>query len=108
MVSERGLGCRSVAGEGKGKEKKNRKIKGEELGLGFTRVSSAPPPAADPRVVDLRVARVEPDHRSSAGGRARDLIGDEASVSATRRLSGRAAAKRSAAEALDGGALTQR
>jgi hypothetical protein len=47
-------------------------------------------------------------HRSPAGGWDRDLVGDEASGSATRRLSGRAAAKRSAAEALDGGALTQR
>jgi hypothetical protein len=33
------------------------------------------PSAADPRVVDLRAARVEPDHRSSACGRALDLAG---------------------------------
>jgi hypothetical protein len=31
--------------------------------------------AADPRVVDLRAARVEPDHHSSACGRAQDLAG---------------------------------
>jgi hypothetical protein len=33
------------------------------------------PLAADPRVVDLRAARVEPDHRSSACGQARELAG---------------------------------
>jgi hypothetical protein len=33
------------------------------------------PSAVDPRVVDLWAAWVEPDHRSSACGRAQDLAG---------------------------------
>jgi hypothetical protein len=71
----------------KGKRKERKKIQ-RRLGLGFTRISSRPPSAGDPRVMDLRVARVEPDHRSSAYGRARDLIGDEISARAARRLFG--------------------
>jgi hypothetical protein len=58
------------------KEKKKKK-KRKERGVGFlTRISSRPPSASDPRVVvDLRDARVEPDHCSSVCGRARDLAG---------------------------------
>jgi hypothetical protein len=33
------------------------------------------PSAVDPRVVDLRAVRVEPDHRSSVCGRAQHLAG---------------------------------
>jgi hypothetical protein len=40
--------------------------------LNLTWISSQSPSAADPRVVDLLAARVEPDHRSSACGRAQD------------------------------------
>jgi hypothetical protein len=36
---------------------------------------SQSPSVADPRVVDLRAARVEPDHNESACGRAQDLVG---------------------------------
>jgi hypothetical protein len=42
--------------------------------LNLTWISSHSPSAADPRVVDLRAVRVEPDHRSSACGQALDLI----------------------------------
>jgi hypothetical protein len=43
--------------------------------LNLTWITSQSPLAADPRVVDLWAARVEPDHRSSACGRAQDLTG---------------------------------
>jgi hypothetical protein len=43
--------------------------------LNLTWISSQSPSAADPWVVDLRAARVEPDHRSSACGRTLDLAG---------------------------------
>jgi hypothetical protein len=55
-------------------EEEREKIEGG-VGLRPYLVSSQSPPAADPRVVDLRAARVEPDHRSSACGRAQDLTG---------------------------------
>jgi hypothetical protein len=43
--------------------------------LNLTWISSQPPSAADLYVVDLRATRVELDHRSSACGRAQDLVG---------------------------------
>jgi hypothetical protein len=43
--------------------------------LNLTWISSQSPSAADPRVMNLRAVRVEPDHRSSACGRALDLVG---------------------------------
>jgi hypothetical protein len=43
--------------------------------LNLTWISSQSPSAADPWVVDLQAARVEPDHRSSACGRTLDLAG---------------------------------
>jgi hypothetical protein len=43
--------------------------------LNLTWISSQPPSDADLHVVDLRAARVELDHRSSACGRAQDLTG---------------------------------
>jgi hypothetical protein len=55
-------------------EEEREKIEGG-VGLRPYLVSSQSPSAADPRVVDLRAARVEPDHRSSACGRAQDLTG---------------------------------
>jgi hypothetical protein len=43
--------------------------------LNLTWISSQSPSATDPRVVDQRAARVEPDHRSSVCGRVLDLVG---------------------------------
>jgi hypothetical protein len=43
--------------------------------LNLTWISSQSPSTANPRVVDLWATRVEPDHRSSACGRAQDLVG---------------------------------
>jgi phosphate uptake regulator len=99
-----------VAGveEERKKRRKKKKRKGKQRRLGFTRISSRPPSAADPRVVDLRVERVEPDHRSSACGQARDLIGDEISASAARCLIGASDREEAPLRPLDGGAFTQR
>jgi hypothetical protein len=59
-----------------GVEEEERKKKGGEGGVGLRPyLDLLAPTAADPRVVDLRAARVEPDHRSSACGRALDLAG---------------------------------
>jgi hypothetical protein len=55
-------------------EERKKKIEGG-VGLRPYLVSSQLPSAADPRVVDLRAARVELDHCSSACGRAQDLAG---------------------------------
>jgi hypothetical protein len=55
-------------------ERKKRK-KGGGVGLRPYLVSSQSPSAADPRVVDLRAARVEPDYRSSTCGWTLDLAG---------------------------------
>jgi hypothetical protein len=43
--------------------------------LNLTWITSQSQSAADPRVVDLRAAWVEPDHRSPVCGRALDLAG---------------------------------
>jgi hypothetical protein len=56
-------------------EEERKEKKGGGVGLRPYLVSSQSPSAADPRVVDLRAAQVEPDHRSSACGRAQDLAG---------------------------------
>jgi hypothetical protein len=65
-----------VAGveEERKKKKKEKEKKERERGIGFLiRISSRPPSVVDPRVVDLRDARVELDHHSSVCGRSRDL-----------------------------------
>jgi hypothetical protein len=67
-----GLGGLSVAGV---EEEERKKMRGRSRVLNLTWISSQSPSAADPRVVDLWAARVEPDHRSSACGRALDLAG---------------------------------
>jgi hypothetical protein len=54
------------------KEKEERKKREGVVGL-RPYLDLLAPSAADPRVVDLWAARVEPDHRSSACGRALDL-----------------------------------
>jgi hypothetical protein len=90
-----------VEEERKKEERKKKKEKKNRGGLGFTRISSVPPSAVDPRVVDLRV---EPDHRSSACGRARDLLGDEISARAARRLFGASGREEAPLRPLDGGA----
>jgi hypothetical protein len=51
-------------------ERKKEKEKKGGVGLRPYLVSLQSPSAANPRVVDLRAAQVEPDHRSSACGRA--------------------------------------
>jgi hypothetical protein len=57
-------------------EEERRKKKGGEGSVGLRPyLDLLAPSAADPRVVDLRAARVEPDHRSSVCGRALDLAG---------------------------------
>jgi hypothetical protein len=57
-------------------EERKRKKKKREGGVGLRPyLDLLAPSAADPRVVDLRAARVEPDHRSSVCGRALDLAG---------------------------------
>jgi hypothetical protein len=78
---------------------------------------SQSPSAADPRVVDLRAARVESDHSESACGRVQDLVGaplldlrrrrdlDEADA---RRLVGASEREEASLRPLDGGAFTQR
>jgi hypothetical protein len=58
-----------------GVEEEERKKKEGGVGLTPYLVSSQSPSAADPRVEDLRAARVEPDHLSSACDRAQDLTG---------------------------------
>jgi hypothetical protein len=62
-----------VAGVEEEERKKRRRWRSRVLSL--TWIFSQSPSAADPRVMDLRAARVEPDHRSSACGRALDLAG---------------------------------
>jgi hypothetical protein len=81
--------------------------------LYLTWISSQSPSAADPRIMDLRAARVEPDHLSSACGRALDLVGAplldlrrrRADVRHLVRASERVEAPQ---RPLDGGAFTQR
>jgi hypothetical protein len=68
-----GLGGLYVAGVKE--EERKKKMRGRSRVLNLTWISSQSPSAADPWVVDLRAARVEPDHRSSACGRALDLAG---------------------------------
>jgi hypothetical protein len=65
------LGGLSVAGVEEEERKKRRR--GSSRVLNLTWISSQSPSAADPRVLDLRAAWVEPDHRSSVCGRALDL-----------------------------------
>jgi hypothetical protein len=67
-----GLGGLSVAGV---EEERKKEMRGRSRVLNLTWISSQSPSAADPRVVDLRAARVELNHRSSACGRALDLTG---------------------------------
>jgi hypothetical protein len=54
-------------------EEERKKEKKGGVGLRPYLVSSQSPSAADPRVMDLRAAQVEPNHCSSACGRAQDL-----------------------------------
>jgi hypothetical protein len=56
-------------------EERKKRRRGRSRVLSLTWIFSQSPSAADPRVMDLRAARVEPDHRSSACGRALDLVG---------------------------------
>jgi hypothetical protein len=64
-----------VVGVEEEQRKKKKKGGGGGVGLRSYLVSSQSPSAPDPRVVDLRAAQVEPDHRSTACGRALDLAG---------------------------------
>jgi hypothetical protein len=78
---------------------------------------SQSPSAADPRVVDLRAARVEPDHSESVCGPAQDLAGaplldlrqrrdlDRADA---RHLVGASEREEAPLRPLDGGTFTQR
>jgi hypothetical protein len=66
-----GLGSLSVAGVEEEERKKKRKG-----GVGLRPyLDLLAPSVADPRVMDLRAAQVEPDHRPSTCGRAQDLAG---------------------------------
>jgi hypothetical protein len=55
-------------------EERKKEKKGRSRAEALPRLLAVPS-AADPRVVDLQAARVEPDHRSSACGRTLDLAG---------------------------------
>jgi hypothetical protein len=56
-------------------EERKKRRRGRSRVLNLTWISSQSPSAADPCVVDLWAARVEPDHCSSVCGRALDLAG---------------------------------
>jgi hypothetical protein len=68
---------RLIRGRGRGRRKKKKKKKrGGEGSVGLRPyLDLLVPSAADPRVMDLWAAWVEPDHRWSACGRALDLVG---------------------------------
>jgi hypothetical protein len=85
--------------------------------LNLTWISSQPPSDADLHVVDLRAARVELDHRSSACGRAQDLTGAPLldlrrrrglDGAVARRLVGASEREEAPLRPLDGGTFTQR
>jgi hypothetical protein len=94
-------------------EERKRKKKGEGVVGLRPYLDLLAPSAADPRVVDLRAAWVEPDHCSSACGRALDLVGAPLLDLRRRRADARhlvGASERIEApqRPLDGGAFTQR
>jgi hypothetical protein len=68
-----GLGGLSVAGVEEEERKRKKKREGV-IGL-RPYLDLLAPSAANPRVVNLRAARVKPDHRSSACGQALNLVG---------------------------------
>jgi hypothetical protein len=102
-----------------GVEEEERKKKEREGGVGLRPylISSQSPSAADPRVMDLWAARVEPDHRSLVCGRALDLVGAplldlrrqrDLDGADARHLVGASERVEAPQRPLDGGAFTQR
>jgi hypothetical protein len=109
-----GLGGLSVAGVEEEERKRKKKEKKREGVVGLRPyLDLLAPSAADPRVVDLRAERVEPDHRSSVCGWALDLAGAPLLDLRRRRADARhlvGASERVEApqRPLDGGTFTQR
>jgi hypothetical protein len=97
----------------RGRGRRRRKKKGEG-GVGLRPyLDLLTPSTVDPQVVDLRAARVEPDHRSSVCGRALDLAGAPLLDLRRRRadachLVGASERVEAPQRPLDGGGFTQR